>query len=106
MRNLETDLSVPSNPLDSSAPSISFGSLVASSTPLRPHKVIQTSDHMEHNTDNLFADEDHEMESVPYERFVESHIAEYIQCTICLGVPMHPTITQCGRFHCKGCITK
>ena len=61
---------------------------------------------MEHNPDNLFADEDHELESIPYERFVEAHIAEYIQCTICLGVPMHPTITQCGHFHCKGCITK
>ena len=76
MRNLETDLSVPSNPLDSSASSISFGSLVASSTPLYPHKVIETSDHTEHNNNNLFADEDHEIESIPYERFVESHIAE------------------------------
>ena len=43
---------------------------------------------------------------MPVERFVEQHIAEHIQCNICLGVPLSPVMTRCGHFHCKRCLNK
>ena len=46
------------------------------------------------------------IDSLPVEGFVEQHIAENIQCNICLGVPLSPVMTRCGHFHCERCLNK
>ena len=47
-----------------------------------------------------------EMTSLTTDRFIEKGIAEQIKCTICLGVPLSPTVTPCcEHFNCKECIT-
>ena len=55
--------------------------------------------------ENLKLDISHNVsESVPVEKFVEEHVAKEMQCLICFEVPLEPTITPCGHFHCKTCI--
>ena len=47
-----------------------------------------------------------ELTSISADRFVEKGIAEQIKCTICLGVPLSPTVTPCcEHFNYKECIT-
>ena len=46
-----------------------------------------------------------EITSLSTDRFIEKGIAEQIKCTICLGVPLSPTVTPCcEHFNCKECI--
>ena len=42
--------------------------------------------------------------SIPVDRCIEESLAERLKCSVCLGVPIEPTITTCGHIHCKSCI--
>lgn len=48
--------------------------------------------------------DDVEVTSLPLELCEPEHLASILLCSVCMGVPRHPVLTECDHIFCDSCI--